>query len=155
MARRRDPQRKKLYAAEDATFPRGVEFSSVRAAQTRANELTNLPVWRALGLPRFVLISPSKREDGASWTDIEANRIHLSKQSMNEAVILHELTHIAMAELEDDSLDDHGPEYVHLLRRLVEDMHGDEIRAAFDLELEARGVKWHPSTRIKTALADL
>ena len=152
---RRDSQKSKLYTAErdvfhglNGKFP--IEFDTIKEAQAFTNKTTRSPLWKKLGGRAFVHARQINRNNqyARGWI----NGIELPPWAMGRPVILHELSHGLNGTL-GNGVEHHGPEFVFLYRKLIEQEYGDDMRRQFDLAAEARGVRWNPSDRILKRLS--
>jgi len=154
----RDSQQKKVYDAEAAAFARDpdlVWFGSVRAAQRAANEVTRSRLWKALDGPAFVLIKATRSDAKHSMALPWRNEILLDMKQPSYQILLHELAHVALWNI-DKRAADHGPEFVLILRRLIEDNMSVEQRIEFDKQLDARRAKYglNGNTKVQNKLCN-
>lgn len=149
----RDSQVSKLYAAEsdmwfneDETW-RGdrrhrhpyIDFDTPRELQQFVNQVTSSRFWKQCGGRSMVHAKANNR-----WTNDAAARetqIDIPPWAMTKPTVLHELTHSLMYRLSYRSAS-HGPEFVLVFRRLIEEHMGEEVRQQLDLQLEEHGVRW-------------
>ncbi len=154
----RDTQKEKFYRAERGVFGYWEDDSAtledLREAQQYANRVTSSKVWLQLGGPRFVLVKDGRSRRRAAM--VGATAIAVPRWARQEAMILHELTHILMFRL-DKKAAYHGPQYVLMFRVLVESMLGLDKRLELDHALEEGGVRWgiDGSNRLQTTLQQL
>lgn len=139
----RDTQREKVYRAERDTFghwkPGFATLEDLRESQQYANRVTSSKVWRELGGPPFVLVKDGRSRTRAAMVGRTA--IAVPRWARSEAMILHELTHIMMFKV-DRWAAYHGPQFVLMMRVLVEAHLGLEERQRYDHALEYHRAKW-------------
>ena len=70
-----------------------------------------------------------------------AQQLDIPPWAMQRPSVLHELAHSLMTQLAPKTAD-HGPEYVLVYRRMIEEHMGEDVRRQLDLKYEEHGVKW-------------
>jgi hypothetical protein len=115
-------------------------FETVRDVQQYVNSITKSPFWKEMGGVNFVRVKPvSNRNNARGWISF----VEIPPWAYSKPVILHELAHSLTAKL-DLSAPDHGPLFVLLFRRLIEQELGIDERRRFDLNAERERVSWSP-----------
>lgn len=144
MPRERDNQRLKLYRTEREVFHKNhgsfpVDFETAREVQQYVNKVTRSKFWKGMGGRQFVharLVNGNRRY-ARGWS----TRIELPPWAKSRIIILHELSHSLKESISGRS-QSHGPEFVLIYRRLIEQEYGQEIRAEFDHAAERNHVRW-------------
>ena len=156
MSRDRDNQKEKVYRAERETFSEWDEDAAtlvdLREAQAYSNKVTSSSLYRNLGGPSFVLVKDGRSRRRAGM--VGPTTIALPKWARQEAMVIHELTHVLLHHI-DRRAASHGPEFVLLFRRLVEDQLGEDMRQKYDKFAEQHHVRWgvNGSMRLANKLA--
>jgi len=151
----RDSQKAKLYAAERAMWYEDeetlvgdryyshppIDFKTPRELQLFVNRVTATKFWKQCGGRTMVQAKANNRWiNGARGREMQ---IEIPPWAMTKPTVLHELTHsltYRVAGARTGAI--HGPEFVLLLRRLIEEHLGDDERRQFDIKLEEQGVRW-------------
>lgn len=136
MNRPRDTQRLRVYRAEWATLPGGVNlFGTNRAAQSWVDDLVGQPWFTARwpGLAGLV-VRTGRGANGSSGFGL----ITLGPRARNPATALHEVAHeiVSRSPGGGSIYADHGPEwagvFLFLVGRVMDAALADRLRAAFD-----------------------
>lgn len=150
----RDSQRSKVYRAERAAFATNngrfpIEFKTVKQAQAFVNRVTKSAFWIEAEGRSFVHLKPVPHRQYARGGE---RQIEIPPWAMNRAVILHELAHALLLQVDwqDDS---HGPGFVLIYRRLLEQHVSDEARRLFDAYADVENVKSGLTAALKRRLA--
>ena len=144
----RDSQRAKLYKADDIVFhykgngvPYETDILSIQDCQAFANKVTRSPIWKAMKGKPFIHVKPVRQRLYArSWLAT----IEIPPWAHYRAMVLHELSHSIVEKTWRDAV--HGPRYVFVYRRLIEQEFGIESRQTFDRVAEQHGVRWSGTT---------
>ena len=149
----RDSQVTKVYTAERAMWfeedgtmigdrfyrhPH-LDFETPRELQQFVNEVTRSRFWKQGGGRVMVHAKANNRWSGYARGRIV--QIDVPPWGMQKPTVLHELTHSLAYTLVPRAAD-HGPEFMLIFRRLIEEHMGDDVRRQFDLVLEEHRVKW-------------
>lgn len=149
----RDSQRSKVYLSERITWrlpPEGVvrtsqgwpkDFDSIQEVQAFVNHVTTSPFWKQVGGRQFVHARPVvNRSIAKGW----AHAIDIPEWAYSKVVILHELAHsLTMGVVYNVAA--HGPEFVLIFRRLIEQELGADERRRFDVNADEQRVSWNPT----------
>ncbi len=137
----RDSQKNRFYDTERRSFREvggyPMDFPTDRDIQLFVNEVTGSKFWKTMG-GRPVIVKPTKRnnESARGWHQ----QIKIPPWARTKCVVLHELSHSLVGyQLLDYT---HGPEFVLVYRRLIEEHMGLLARQTFDHEAEILNVKW-------------
>ncbi|RKZ95672.1 MAG: hypothetical protein DRQ40_03050 [Gammaproteobacteria bacterium] len=121
------------------------DFDSVEDVQAYVNAVTKSKFWKEAGGRQFVHVAPvPDRQWARGWY----NKIELPRWAYSKVVILHELAH-SLALQHDYHDATHGPAFVFLFRRLIEQELGADERARYDRVAEVNGVKWGVSAAMR------
>ena len=140
----RDPQRKRVYAAEKILEPKQPNLTT-RQAQQYANRILRTPTWRELS-PNNAGVTIQRLRARAITSMAQSNNLIISLAPMhhNRISITHEMAHILVGRALG-SVPDHGPEYVAILARLLKDVRTPRDYVRWVEEIISLGVKWDES----------
>ncbi len=149
----RDSQVSKVYRAEVAMWRNKegtwvgnaryghppIDFDTPRELQQFVNKVTRSQFWKRCGGRPMVHAKANNR-----WYNnahARAQQLDIPPWAMTKSTVLHEMTHALSYRLMRKAAD-HGPEFVLVFRRLVEEHMGEDVRRQFDLHLEEAGARW-------------
>lgn len=117
------------------------DFETIKEVQTYVNQVTRSPFWIGARGRRFVHVKPvPNRNVARGWV----SKIEIPEWAYSKVVVLHELAH-GLAEYLDRNSAPHGPAFVLVFRRLIEQEFGIEERQRYDLIAESVRVSWSPT----------
>ncbi|HKY15902.1 MAG TPA: hypothetical protein VJM33_13340 [Microthrixaceae bacterium] len=145
-----DPQRERLYRAEDEALGSfGPRFARWREVVGWVDAVTSDPRWIDAfpDAPIEVHVERRSRSARSSVADVASATIHIRDGSWDAPTVLHELAHLATGEppTEDPPLAGsgaHGPQFAGIELELVRRFLGFHAYGALRNEFERFGVRW-------------
>lgn len=117
------------------------DFDTIKEVQTYVNQVTQSTFWIGARGRRFVHVKPvPNRNVARGWV----TKIEIPEWAYSKVVVLHELSH-GLAESLSSFSAAHGPEFVLVFRRLIEQEFGMAERQRYDLIAESLKVSWSPT----------
>jgi len=149
-----DPQKIRVYVAEAVLTPARPNLTTSQA-QDYVVKILKTPTWKRF-TPNSTGVAVRRLRAGAMFSQAETNNliISLAPRHHNRISVAHEMAHILTGRLFGHRVENHGPEYVWILRCLLKDIrtHRDFLRwekGIFDLS-----VRWNRDVvEVKARLA--
>jgi putative metallohydrolase (TIGR04338 family) len=138
-SRVRDSQRTRLYTAERVIRKQGRTFDSIEEIQAYVDRLTASAWWKRRYPERKITVVPKHHGAATAWS--WRSRIEMPRWSWCEAVVLHEVAHIATDRKYGSSAAAHGREYARTFLELVRHKMGKDAGADLKASFTEHRVK--------------
>lgn len=136
-----DKQRVDVYVAELGLHtPRPT--LNTEQAQRFANKIIKTKTWRSLSKSKqgvLIKVAGSKLK---SYADRNNYRIDLAPIHHNKMSVIHEMAHCLTGRIYADKVDDHGPEYVGILRSLIKEMMSEKAFEHWEAKATNLKISW-------------